>query len=862
MKRLMKTDYSQILREQIFPRVQKPARYMGGEWNQICKEIHEGLCRIVLAFPDVYEIGAVYLGFQILYEILNQNPEVYVERVYSPWTDMEKLLRENNIPLCSLETGTPLSGFDILGITLQHEMAYTNILNLLDLGGIPLPRKERSEDQPLILGGGPGAANPEPIAEIFDLIILGDGESVFPEIIRQNQKMRGQSRQTRIRELSRLGGVYAPGLYHPVYSPEGRLLGIEAEPDAPFPVRRRFEPIPELPTKPLVPYVAITHDRISVELFRGCTRGCRFCQAGMINRPVRERDPQAVFDQLMKAVEATGYEEVSFTALSSGDYTQLQPLVDRLMQELIPRRIALSLPSLRLDSFNSEVAESIGKVRKTGLTFAPEAGSDDLRQSINKYMDEQAFIANLARIFVQGWERLKLYFMLGLPGERTEDITAISVLVRKILAEACRATPGRKRALRLNLSLALFVPKPHTPFQWEGQLNRSEVKLRYKQLARELPPAAGYRFGKAEEQELNKSYLEAVMARGDRRLWEVVHQAWARGARFDSWSEHFNFELWSQIFVEKGIDPDEYALRERGVEEVMPWDHLDTGVSRDFLKQEKTRAQAARLTPDCRPANCQGCGVADPKTCPPPPARELAPAGIRKKVEPGPERESVRIRLRYKKTGDMRFVGHLDMVNLFRRAARRAHLPLHYSIGFHPQPALAFGPPLTLGFQGLAEWLDIGLDSWLDPGAIVQAMNLVLPPGIRLEVGREIPLNTPALSKRIDAGRYILNLPEAGETRKFKERISQILESKEILISQWSKRGTIRLDLRPAIVDLRWRENQGSPSIELAHRTVPQGTGKVSAIAAYLCQDQVEAWKVQVIRTASGYWHQGKIMIP
>ncbi len=858
----MKTNYNQILREQIFPRIQKPARYIGGEWNQISKEIHAGLCRVVLAFPDVYEIGVAYLGFQILYEILNQDPEVYAERVYSPWTDMEKLLRENNIPLCSLETGTPLSGFDILGITLQHELAYTNAVNLLDLGGIPLTRKERREDQPLILGGGPGAANPEPVAEIFDLIILGDGESVFSEIIRQNREMRGQSRQERVRALSRLEGVYAPGRYHPVYSPDGRLISMTAEPDAPYPVRRRFEPMPDLPTKFLVPYLAITHDRISVELFRGCTRGCRFCQAGMINRPVRERDPQAVFDQLIKAVDATGYEEVSFTALSSGDYTQLQPLVDRLMQELIPRRIALSLPSLRLDSFNSEVAESIGKVRKTGLTFAPEAGSEGLRQSINKYLDEQTFIANLSRIFTQGWDRLKLYFMLGLPGERTEDIAAISALVRKILAEARRVTPGRKRAPRLNLSLALFVPKPHTPFQWEGQLNRGEAKLRYQQLARELPPAAGYRFGKVEEQELNKSYLEAVMARGDRRLWEVVHQAWARGARFDSWSEHFNFEIWSQAFAEKGIDPDEYALRERGVEELLPWDHLDTGVSRDFLKQEKTRAQAGRLTPDCRPANCQECGVAEPKTCPLPPAREMVPAGIRDKVVAGPERESVRIRLQYQKTGDMRFVGHLDMVNLFRRAARRARLPLHYSIGFHPQPALAFGPPLSLGFQGLAEWIDIGLDSWLDPGAIVQAMNQVLPPGIRLEVGREIPLNTPALSKSINAGRYSLNLPEAGESKKFEERIAHILESREILITQWSKRGTIRLDFRPAIADLRWLGNAGNPSIELTHRTMPQGTGRVSALVAYLCQDQVEAWKVQVIRTASGYWQQGRIMIP
>ncbi|MCK5219422.1 TIGR03936 family radical SAM-associated protein, partial [bacterium] len=499
--------------------------------------------------------------------------------------------------------------------------------------------------------------------------------------------------------------------------------------------------------------------------------------------------------------------------------------------------------------------------RKTGLTFALEAGSEGLRQSINKYLDEQVFIANLSRVFAQGWERLKLYFMLGLPGEREEDITAISTLVRKILAAARRATPGRKRAPRLNLSLALFVPKPHTPFQWEGQLSRSEAKIRYKQLARELPPATGYRFGKVEEQELNKSYLEAVMARGDRRLWEVIHQAWARGARFDSWSEHFNFEIWSQAFLEKGIDPDDYALRERGVEEALPWDHLDTGVSRNFLKQERTRAQAGNLTPDCRPANCQGCGVADPKTCPLPPAREL-PAGIKDKVEAGPERESVRIRLRYQKTGDMRFIGHLDMVNLFRRAARRARLPLHYSIGFHPQPTLAFGPPLSLGFQGLAEWIDIGLDSWLDPRAIVLAMNQVLPPGIRLEAGREIPLNTPALSKSINAGRYFLNLRGVGEPKKFEERIAHILESKEILIPQWTKRGTICLDFRPAIVDLRLLQSQADPGIELTHSTMQPGSGKVSAIVAYLCQDQVEAWEVQVTRMASGYWHQGRIMTP
>jgi radical SAM family uncharacterized protein len=593
--------------QKILPRVKKPSRYMGNEVNAVHKEHRAATMKVVLAFPDLYEIGMSHLGLKILYHIINEHDDWLAERVFMPDTDLEEMMRRDAFPLCSLETTTPLGTFDLLGFTLQYELSYATILHMLDLAGIPLCASQRQESDPLVAGGGPGAFNPEPVAEFFDFFLIGDAEEALPQVLHVLAGVRDLSRREKLFRLTTIPGVYVPSFYREVYQKDGKYVGTFPGVDG-IPQRVQRAVVLNLdrapyPTDFVVPYSGIVHDRLVMELFRGCTRGCRFCQAGIIYRPVRERSPENVKTLARKMVAGTGYEEIALSSLSSGDYSAIGQLVDELGRELAQDGVSLSLPSLRLDSFSGKLAEQLQRVRKSGLTFAPEAGTQRLRDVINKNIKEEDLLSAAADAFGAGWNSIKLYFMIGLPTETDDDLYGIAELARKVV-KIYRQAGGRGR-LRVTISAAVFVPKAHTPFQWEPQISREEIMRRQKLLKAELR-GPGIRF---QWHDAETSLLESALARGDSRLGPVLKQAMALGCKLDGWDEHFSYSRWQQAFKENQLDLEEYARRGFTLEEPLPWDHLDAGVSKRFLERELQLARQAVVTADCR-TGCLGCGMA------------------------------------------------------------------------------------------------------------------------------------------------------------------------------------------------------------------------------------------------------------
>ncbi len=601
---------AQILEEEVFPRVQRPARYLGNEWNAVKKNWEEVEVRMAFAFPDMYEVGMSHLGTQILYGLVNAQPHYLMERIFAPAPDLEMELRRRNLPLFSLESRRPLADFDVLGFTLQYELNFTNILNILDLAGIPLFARARSGRHPLVIGGGPLAFNPEPIAAFFDCFVLGDGEEVLLEILevvrRSLREGWREDRERLLAELAGVPGVYVPEFYEVSYRPDGRIAGITpVHPAAPARVKKRF--VKDLdrayfPLSPVVPWAEAVHERAMVELFRGCSRGCRFCQAGAIYRPVRERSPEVLASHASSILGATGYEELSLTSLSSFDYTRLEQLLSFLRGTCEEQRARLSFPSLRLDSFSVRLARDLPGGKRASLTFAPEAGTQRLRDVINKGVTEEEILEAVTTAFGLGWRAVKLYFMLGLPTETEEDLEGIAELVAKVVRRG-RGVLGAKP--RVKVSAASFVPKPHTPFQWEGQDPREVLEEKHKFLRGRVRKAGG----EYDWHNVEMSFLEAVFARGDRRLAPVLLKAWELGCRFDGWSEHFRFSLWEEAFRACGVEGRFYAERSLEYDEVLPWEHLDPGVTKEFLAREHQRALAGIRTPDCRFGECSGCGV-------------------------------------------------------------------------------------------------------------------------------------------------------------------------------------------------------------------------------------------------------------
>lgn len=708
--------------------------------------------RFALAFPDVYEVGMSHLGLRILYHVLNGADGIAAERVFAPWPDMEAQLSGSGTQLATLESDTPLAECDIIGFTLQYELSYTNIVNMLRLSGIPLLACERSDTFPLIIAGGPCAYNPEPLAPFLDAVLLGDGEEAVLEIARtvMEGKKNGESKAQQLERLAAIEGVYVPSLFEPEYHPDGTISAITPLKSGHTRVRRRF--LADLdsapyPSAPVVPFMKTVHDRVAVEIARGCTRGCRFCQAGYIYRPLRERSQDTILKLVEEALQATGYDEVSLLSLSTGDYSCVAPLITELMSRYAEARVAVSLPSLRVGTLTEGLIEEIRKVRKTGFTLAPEAGSDRMRRVINKGISEEDLIAGAASIYSAGWRLIKLYFMIGLPGETVDDVTQISTLARKVKDQAKSAGAGGD----VNVAVSTFVPKAHTPFQWEPQISKQEtLDLQY-QLHCDLKKRK-LRF---KWQDASLSLMEGVFARGDRRLAPVLARAVELGCRFDGWGDHFSLERWQQAFNDSGIQP-EWYLRRRELTEILPWEHLDCGVTREFLLAERERAINEASTEDCRNGRCTNCGVCDFKLVT---TRLSGKSGLQPQTKfPETEQQPARIRLRFAKKGAMRYLSHLELITVFTRAVSRGGVPILFSQGFHPHPRFSFGTATSVGVESMAEYMDMFVAVGISAADVHSRLNAVLPEGLKILESFDVDLKAPSISTLIDATRYRIAL--------------------------------------------------------------------------------------------------------
>lgn len=715
--------------QDILPLVEAPSRYLGSEVNTVRKDHRQVKLKFALAFPDLYEIGTSHFGLQILYHILNKRPDVVAERVFTPAPDMQTYLQRREIPLSSLESGCPLGQFDILGFSLLYELNYTNVLAMLDLAGIPLRSKDRDRQHPLIIAGGPCTCNPEPVADFFDALVIGDGEDVVLQMSDawlDWQQRDGRSREALLANWSRLPGVYVPSLFKVRYQDGGEPQVVAPNDTQPRVARAILTNLDhaDFPSAPIVPFGRPVHDRLRLELARGCTRGCRFCQAGMIYRPVRERSPETVMRQCEQALKTTGYDDISLLSLSTGDYRCIAPLMEQMIQRYACDHVALSLPSLRAGTLTPALMKSIKAVRKTGFTIAPEAGSQRLRDVINKNITDQDIRQTVQDAFGLGWKVIKLYFMIGLPTETREDLEALVKLVREL---SLIKGPGGKKS-SINVSVATLIPKPHTPFQWAPQISVAEgwEKIQWIKQALRSPRI------RLKWQNPEVSYIEGLMARGDRRMADLIEHAYRKGCRLDGWSDHFRFDLWEQSIRDLDLDAHAYVHRPRGAEEVFPWDHIDMKVSRAYLWEEWQKALQGGMTEDCRDGECQNCGVCDFTSIQPQvfPGDGSARRPVDRTAAPPPE-SFRQFQLSFAKTGGGRFWGHLEMVNIFIRALRRSGITVKFSAGFHPKPKMAFSDALPIGLESLCETMLLTVSDNIRPDELVARLNRELPDGLR-----------------------------------------------------------------------------------------------------------------------------------
>lgn len=835
--------------------VTKPTRYTGAEYGVVTKPWDSVDARVCLAFPDIYDIGMSHLGYRILYKILNDHPQILAERCYTPWIDMQAELKKRSLPLTSLESVRPLRDFDVVGFSLQFELTYTNILLMLDMGGIPLRAEDRGEDDPLVIAGGPVATHPEPISPFIDAILIGDGEEATTEMTLTwiEGKKAGLSRKERLQRLSGIVGVYVPSLYSVREEKETGFFVVEppAHDLAPYPIERRL--VPDINDYPFPDEFPVggpeaIFDRMSIEVARGCTEGCRFCQAGMIYRPVRERDPETIISTVESALQKSGQDEVSLTALSTADVSCISPLIKRLVEKTAPERVSLSVASLRAYGLSEDLLDDMRKVRTAGLTFAPEAGTQRMRDVINKNVTEEQLMETAERVFSRGFDRMKLYFILGLPTETDEDVLGIAQVGKN--AHAVGKRLGKRPTV--TVSVSVHVPKPHTPFQWCKMDDLEEVKRKQYMLKDELRGKKGIGLRLHDS---TTSELEGVLARGDRRLGDVIERAYRNGAFFDSWDDQFKKDVWLEAFEHFQIDTSPF-LSTIPLSARLPWDHIDVGLEDGFLAREYRKALSSRLSPPCGKAKgmfihhtnvedasadarklvCYDCGIAcdlsrmresrvgflSKMGADVPGKRASLPVisdeaqkrknGPEKYRPPRPGNPPVRVRLGYEKCGPAALLGHLDFIRELPRMIRRAGVRTWYTEGFHPKPDMSFGPALALGIASVGEYIDVKLIDPPEPEELVQRLNQVAARGVRFVGAAHLGEQDPGLSKIVDEARYVFGIAsdvlrtgeESEPPEKALARLLDDFETREEVTVERDVKGIKRkIDVKQGISDLR-----------------------------------------------------------
>ncbi len=882
--------------EGILNQVQKPTRYIGGEWNIVVKPHSDRRVtrRVALAFPDVYEIGMSHLGLRLLYSLLNQRQDLAAERVFCPWIDMEEKLREHGLPLVSLETQTPLSEFEVVGFSLQYELEYTNVLTMLDLGAIPLRSRERTLDDPLVVGGGPCAFSPEPVAEFFDCFLVGDGEEAFPKLIDRYHELRhsGLSREDVLAELAQMEGVYVPSLYATRIDPETGFEVVSGSERAPFPVLRTFvKDINQypFPADVLVPNGEIVHDRVSIEIARGCTEGCRFCQAGTIYRPVRERSPEQIIHTIMKSLDETGFDEVSLTSLSTADFSCISPLLQRLNEELERKRTSMAVSSLRAYGLTDSMTAELSKVRKGGFTIAPEAGSQRMRDVINKGITEEVILQGASNAFRQGWSHIKLYFMIGLPTETEEDLIAIVELGEKIL-QLAEKEHGRRAAV--TISVSSHIPKPHAPFQWLGLEEIESLQAKQRFLAERIRRRHGLRL---KWHNVHVTWLEAIFSRGDRRLSDVLEAAWRRGCRYDAWDDQLKLDIWREVFEDLGVDPGLW-LKDIPLYAALPWDHIDSRVKKEFLIRELKRALKGRFTPACekpykkrsdfertdlgKPREddrlvCYHCGL----ECDLDAIREERIASWRSLENGVPVQirdlkgepidvvamRDTRYRATYQKLGEFRFLSALDLTRTFSRAFARSGVPLKYSQGYRPAPLISFGPALGVGMESVQEYLEFETTVEVGPEKLMARINENLPEGLKFTSLRIVQGRTRSLFEQVVASEYSVRLDDPAVTAAVRQRlngeahlvaedlaaahralIDSVLRRPSIVIDKVTKGKLRKRDIRPLLERLEVVNGPEPLSLHMRLAMTKQGSVRPEEVLRVLYGDV--PWDVFRIR--------------